>query len=172
MTNCNRQIQPHSLSDEAADFEDPLSDYEPRVYECGLHRALAEETIGTLQSQPCIELEPTATVQAAIDALHQAKTASLLLVSEGKVVGIFTERDVLEKVAEWYRDLAETPISEVMTAVPTVVYETDPVALAVEAIAIAGHRHLPVLTIHGNPSGILSPRRVFDFIEKHFAEQE
>ncbi|NNE01327.1 MAG: CBS domain-containing protein [Pirellulaceae bacterium] len=157
-----------SMSGDAVEFKDPLSDYEPVAYDSELHRALAEDTVDALTSQPCIEVEPSATVGEAIDRLHAANASSLLVVSDGKVVGIFTGRDVLEKVAERYANWADTAVGEVMTANPTVVYQTDPVAIALAAIAVAGHRHVPVLAIDGTSRGILSPRRVFDFIEKHF----
>ncbi len=155
-------------NDDPAAFEDPLSDYEPVQYESELHRALAEESVDTIESQPFVQVKPSATIRQAIEALHRAKVSSLLVVDEGSVVGILTERDVLEKVAEQYPKLAEAAVSEVMTANPTVIYETDPAAAALAAVAVAGHRHVPVLGIDNTLHGIVSPRRVFDFIEKHY----
>ena len=93
---------------------------------------------------------------------------SMLVVDEGRVVGILTERDVLEKVAEQYPRLANRPVSEVMTVDPAVVYESDPAAAAVASIAVAGHRHVPVLGMDKQIIGVIGPRRVFDFVEKHF----
>jgi CBS domain-containing protein len=156
-----------SQNDPAA-FEDPLSDYEPIQYESELHRALAEESAETIQSQPFVQVKSSATIRQAIEALHGSKISSLLVVDEGRVVGIFTERDVLEKVAEQYPKLAGTAVSEVMTANPTVVYETDPAAAALAAIAVGGHRHVPVLGVDNTLHGIVSPRRLFDFIEKYY----
>ncbi len=49
-----------------------------------------------------------------------------------------------------------------------VVYETDPTAVALASIALAGHRHVAVLGVGNTLLGIVSPRRVFDFIEKHY----
>ena len=97
-----------------------------------------------------------------------SRSASLLVVDDGRVIGIFTERDVLEKVAEQYPKLASHPVSEFMTADPAVVYQTDPAAAAVASIAVAGHRHVPVLGIDDDLIGVIGPRRVFDFVQKYF----
>ncbi len=154
--------------EDLAAFEDPLSDYEPIQYESELHRALAEESADTIESQPFVQVKSSITIRQAIETLHRSKISSLLVVDEGRVVGIFTERDVLEKVAEQYPTLADTAVSEVMTTNPTVVYETDPAAAALAAIAVGGHRHVPVLGVDNTVHGIVSPRRVFDFVQKHY----
>ena len=99
--------------------------------------------------------------------LRDARVSSLLVVDDETLVGVFTERDVLDKVSERYAKLAETPVSEVMTADPTVVYESDPAAAAIAAIAIAGHRHVPVVGMDNRLCGLVSPRRVLSFIELH-----
>ena len=151
-------------------FEDPLSDYEPPEYQCELERALAEESVSAIQSRPYVHVRANAPIRQAVQALHGSHTSSLLVVDDGKVVGIFTERDVLEKVAEQFPKLASHPVREVMTSNPTVVYECDPVGTALAAIAVAGHRHVPVLRVDATLDGIVSPRRVFEFLEKHFEE--
>ena len=149
-------------------FEDPLSDYEPIEYDCEIERALAEETVDKMQTRPFAQVAPTATVQEAVELLHGTNVASLLVVDEaGTLVGLFTERDVLERVAERYDRVASLPVRDVMTSNPTVVYESDPAAAAIAAIAVAGHRHVPVLGVDGSVMGLISPRRAFDFIEKH-----
>jgi CBS domain-containing protein len=149
-------------------FEDPLSNYEPPKYRSELERTLAEESVSEIQSQPFATIEVTTSVGDAVKTLYETQVSSLLVVSEEKVVGIFTERDVLEKVADKFPELADAPVSDVMTADPMVVYETDPVGAAIAAIAVAGHRHVPVLRVDSTLFGIVSPRRVFQYLEKHF----
>ena len=111
-------------------------------------------------------------IRDAVKTLYETQVSSLLVVADDRVVGIFTERDVLEKVAGDYPALADKPVQEVMTADPTVVYETDPVGAAVAAIAVAGHRHVPVLKMDSTLYGIVSPRRVIQYLEKHFGSLE
>ncbi len=149
-------------------FLDPLSNYEPLEYGNELQRTLAEEFVPAIELGPCVELDPNTPVQQAVLALHRLKVSSLLVVDDGRLVGIFTERDVLEKVAERFSRLADTPVCEVMTAEPIVVYECDPMGAALAAIAVGGYRHVPVLSVSDKVLGIVSPRRVFDFLESRF----
>jgi CBS domain-containing protein len=150
------------------EFVDPLSDYEPAEYPDNLHRALAEETVQTIQSRPYAEVAPTIPIRQAVHALHGLKVSSLLVVDQGRLVGIFTERDALEKVAEQYPKLADSPVSEVMTSDPIVVYDCDPLGAALAAIAIGGYRHVPVLSVNDKVLGIVSPRRVLDCLSQRF----
>jgi CBS domain-containing protein len=148
-------------------FEDPLSNYEPATYPSELHRVLSEETVGTIQTSPCIQIAADATVLQAMQALDKAGVSSLLVVEGDRLVGIFTERDVLERVADGLPQLADTPVAQVMTGEPTVIYESDPVGMAIAAIAVAGHRHVPVLKIDGSVLGIVSPKRVLSRINAY-----
>ena len=146
-------------------FEDPLHNYEPNEYPTELHRVLAEQTVAEIQSRPFVQISDSTPIRDAIQTMHGLSVSSLLVVRDAELVGIFTERDVLEKISEQFDRLASRPVSEFMTTDPTVVYETDPSAAAVAAIAIAGHRHVPMLKIDGTLGGIVSPLRVIHFFE-------
>ena len=148
-------------------FDDPLSDYEPQEYERELQRTLAEESVDALPCSPYVHIRASAPIRQAVQTLQGTHCSSLLVVEDGRVVGIFTERDVLERVAEHFSKLSARPVSEVMTADPLVIYESDPVGMALAAIAVAGHRHVPVLKVDATLVGIVSPRRLFDFLVDH-----
>ncbi len=148
------------------DFVDPLSDFEPAEYSSELHRALAEDTVAAMQSSPFVQVTSETSIDDALQALEESNVSSVLVVEGEKLVGIFTERDVLEKVADRLLQLSDKPVRDVMTLNPSVVYETDPVGTAVAAIAVAGHRHVPVLTLDGRVMGIVSPKRVLHFLEE------
>ena len=55
-----------------------------------------------------------------------------------------------------------------MTPDPTIVFHSDAAAPAAAAIAVAGHRHVPVLDMYEHVQGVVSPQRVFAFMEKYF----
>jgi CBS domain-containing protein len=154
------------------DWEDPLCNYEPREYADALEEALAEELVGDVPSKPYAEIPADKTVYGALQALSGLKVATLLVVEEGQLVGVFTERDVLEKVSTRFGEVKDLPVREVMTTNPIVVYETDPVGRALSAIAAAGYRRVPVLDINEKVVGVISPRRVFSFLQDHFGYSE
>lgn len=149
------------------DFEDPLSNYDPAEYQSALEAALAETPVSAIQSKPYAEVASDTPIRQAVHALHGLQVASLLVVDDGQLVGIFTERDVLERVAEDFPKLADQPISNVMTSNPLVVYASDPAGTALAAISSAGYRHVPVLDSAQQVEGIVSPRRVFNFLSSH-----
>ncbi|QDV83274.1 cyclic nucleotide-binding/CBS domain-containing protein [Stieleria sp.] len=147
---------------------DPLSNFEPAEYDTELERALAEDPIAEIDAKPYLQISPHASVLEAVEMLHDSGAASLLVVDGEHLVGIFTERDVLEKVVEKYPRVCGQPVENFMTTNPTIVYQSDPSAAAAAAIAVAGHRHVPVLDMDECVQGVISPKRMFAFMQKHF----
>ena len=146
------------------DFEDPLENYDPVEYSSALEQALAEECVTEITFQPFATVTPTTSIRDAIGQLRSQEISSLLVVEGQNLVGIFTERDVLEEVALQFSLLGDHPVSDVMTKDPFVVYETDAAGAALAAIAIAGYRHVPVVNTSGKLLGVVSPQRVFAFM--------
>ena len=56
------------------------------------------------------------------------EVACLVVAENMRLVGVFTKRDVLDKVALQFQEIKDRPVSGVMTSQPEFVYETDPVA--------------------------------------------
>jgi CBS domain-containing protein len=101
---------------------------------------------------------PTVTVREAIDAMKDDPMAAVAVVDAGKVVGIFTERDVLKKIAAHPKLLAE-PVSSHMTPDPVILREDDTMAYAHNKMGDGGFRHIPVVQ-NGNLIGMLSGRDI------------
>ena len=101
-------------------------------------------------------------VDAPVDdaiARMQAEGIDCLLVTErGELVGIFTDRDAILKVAG--RRSAGMTIGEVMTHDPVILRSGDPVAVAINKMAVGGFRHVPIVD-RGKPTGVVSARDVF-----------
>ena len=152
-------------------FSDPLSDYEPARYNNDTQRVIAEDSVLAIQTQPCAEVRPGTSIRLALQVLRDLRIARLVVVENRRIVGIFTERDVLENIAERYQRVADSPVREFMTCDPVVVYECDPVGAALAAIAVGGYRHVPVLSMSDEVLGIVSPRRVFDFLQRRIGAE-
>lgn len=150
-----------------SEFVDPLSNFDPPEYASELQQVFAELDVDAMSIQPYLSISPSTSVREAVGLLNDSKTACLLVVEADRLVGIFTERDVLERVAEQFSRVADHAVADFMTTDPTIVYESDPVATALAAIAIAGHRHVPVLDLDDKVIGVASPRRAFQFMERY-----
>lgn len=153
------------------EFRDPLSDYAPIEYTDALERALVEETIAAIQTRPYVEVSPDHSVHQALQVLSGLRISSLLVVQARRLVGVFTERDTLQRVASRYREIRSMQVADVMTCDPVVVYETDPAATALGAIVAAGYRHVPVLDLQEQVVGVISPRRVLAFLQDRHRQQ-
>ncbi len=131
--------------------------------ETPLERRLVVEHLSDLGHRDPIMLPSTARVREAIGAMQAAGVGSVLVTRDGRLVGIFTERDALLKVAGMNDGAMDAPLGEVMTADPVVLREDDSIAVAIHKMAVGGFRHIP-LTRGGQPTGIVSARDVFGHI--------
>ncbi len=149
---------------EGENFQDPLENYEPKKYADALEQALADQQIGAIRHEPFTVISPQTPVQEAIEKLAGQHIACLLVGEKEKLVGVFSERDVLREVAFEYENVKDHPVSEVMTRDPIFVYESDTAASALTVMALCGYRHVPVLDINEKLIGVISPQRITDFL--------
>ncbi len=122
--------------------------------------------IADLISGNVVQLPASATVLDAARLMYQHRIGCLPIIEEGKLRGIFTERDALYRVMAVGRDPGITPLSGVMTPHPATVM---PETRAVDALRImreGGFRHLPVVS-EGEVMGMVSLR---DFAGAEFEE--
>ncbi len=150
-----------------SDLPDPLEDYEPPHYDDPLEEALDTRTVLDLQTVPCETVPSTATIETAVGRLVAIEHACLLVEENGKLVGLFTDRDLLKRVALEYPHIKDQPVSSVMTKDPVYVNDDDAAAAALHVIAVSGHRHVPVLKLDGTIAGVITPRRITAFLLQH-----
>jgi len=62
-------------------------------------------------------------------------------------------------------------LTEVMTANPLVVHETDSPGTALNLMAVQSFRHVPILSVDKKVVGIIGPRRLTDYLQKQVASQ-
>ncbi len=156
------------LTGDPSNFQDPLENYEEQTYSDELERALVEETVAAIQSAPFDCISPDTTIEDAVKKLAASDVACLLVEEEGDLVGLFTDREVLDKLAVEYESVKNMPVRMVMTADPVFVYSTDTPAAVLHVMAVSGHRHVPVIARDGNLLGIASPQRVVGFLQQYF----
>ncbi|CAK0747201.1 CBS domain-containing protein [Azospirillaceae bacterium] len=122
-----------------------------------------------LRGQKLLHLPPSTTVQEAVRAMVDRHVAAVVVSeSEGKLNGIFTERDVMIRVVAPGLNPTTTPLSRVMTIAPTTISAETTVREAL--MEMDGHniRHLPVMEGE-RVIGIVSMR---DFVGDEVAELE
>jgi CBS domain-containing protein len=112
------------------------------------------------------------TVARAARLMERKNVGALLAVDDGKLVGIFTERDIVFRVVAHGRDVATTRVADVMTRQPHTIGPHERFGLALLIMHDKGFRHLPVVD-GGRIVGILSARRAMDpDLEEFVSEAE
>jgi CBS domain-containing protein len=105
----------------------------------------------------------SATAADAIEAMNRRRMGAAAVVDEhGIVAGVFTERDVLTRVALSGRDPHKIPITEVMTTPVLLATRATSIAEATSVMIDHHRRHLPVVEDDGRLIGILSIRHVLE----------
>jgi CBS domain-containing protein len=131
-----------------------------------VERSLMEDAVDQLTPRQAVTLPPTATVKQAIQVMLSHDIGAVLIVNDaGKLVGIFSERDLLTKVASPHVDHTTQPVSDFMTPNPETVRPTDRLAFVLHKMDCGGYRHLPVLS-DGQPAGMISVRDMLRHITR------
>jgi CBS domain-containing protein len=132
-----------------------------------LARNLKVESVSRLRAAAALCLAPEQTVAEAVAIMRQHRVGYVLVCQGGRVEGIFTERDLLRRVLAEGRPLS-APLSEVMTRDPVTVQAGEPIGQVVGRMQEGGYRHLPVVDCVGRPVGVLSVKRIVQYVVEHF----
>jgi len=104
---------------------------------------------------PTHSVSPAMTVAAAVEVLNANKVGSVLVMDGQRLVGIFTERDVLRRVVGARKDPEKTRVADVMTRELAVMKPGSTVEDAMSVISEKRIRHLPVVE-DGKVVGVIS----------------
>ncbi len=134
-----------------------------------------EVKVRHLMSSPPIVVSSGVRVDEAVRVMWDKRVGSVIVVDdEGKLAGIFTERDVIFAAAKGAL-CASAPITDLMSRNVITVGPDDDAAVAVERMRQANVRHLPVIDAAGKPVGMLSIRDIVDaasLLLRIFAQSE
>ncbi len=128
---------------------------------------MSQQSIAQLIKRQVIHLAPSASVRQAAQLMSENHIGALLVMDEGRLAGIFTERDALNRVLAEGRDPDSTLLSEVMTRDPVTLSPQTAATQALRLMGEIGFRHLPVVE-DDEVYGIISLRD-FVGVELHLA---
>ena len=113
-------------------------------------------------------VEPDAKLSAAVKILAERKIGAVLVMNQGRLEGILSERDIVRVLSERGAGVLDEPVSSVMTRKVVTCKETDTVAELMETMTTGKFRHLPVVD-NGTVVGLIS---IGDIVKRRVQEYE
>jgi predicted transcriptional regulator len=117
-----------------------------------------------------IETEKGTKVGAVLDKMRASHRKCALVMDHGKLIGIFTERDIVVKVAGKL-DVVQKPIDELMTPSPITMDAGVTVVEASRHIASTPHRYIPVVNKEGVVLGTVTYYAIIKYISDYFPQE-
>jgi CBS domain-containing protein len=113
-------------------------------------------------------VEPDTKLSAAIKILGERKIGAVLVMSQGRIEGILSERDIVRVLGERGAKVLDEPVSAVMTRKVVGCRESDTVSSLMERMTLGKFRHLPVIE-DGRVVGLIS---IGDVVKRRVQEYE
>jgi CBS domain-containing protein len=114
-----------------------------------------------MEREKLLTAPPQTTVSEAATSMATRKVGAIMVVEGRRLVGIFTERDVVTRVIARGLDVRSTRLADVMTADPKTMSPEKSFGYAMLMMHEGGFRHVPVIE-NGEPVGIVSARNALD----------
>lgn len=126
-----------------------------------------------IQNREFVTSTPEKTVYSIAAHMRSYRAAAVLVVdeSDGSLLGICTERDLVFKVVADGLDAKKTAVGDVMTVNPQTISPDKPFGHALHMMFEGGFRHLPVVDAAGRPIGVLSSRDALGLEAFHFRQE-
>jgi CBS domain-containing protein len=112
-----------------------------------------------------LSVEPETRIAEVARDMRQADSDCVAVMSQGRLVGIITERDLVRAIADGI-DPREARADLVMTAEPATVDADEDVAMVAVKMMRLGIRHLPVVDKAGKPVGLVSARNLVAILDR------
>ena len=110
-----------------------------------------------IEDQRPVTADASMTVAAASRLMKSRRIGAILVLDDGRLAGIFTERDALFRVIAEGRSPDTTKLGEVMTVNPRTITPDRPFGHALHLMYEGEFRHVPVVE-NGRPLGMVSAR--------------
>jgi CBS domain-containing protein len=128
-----------------------------------LERQIWKDRIKLLAPQTPLAVASGTPVRDVLKLLVDRSIGCVLVVDEGKLAGIFSERDALMRLGPDAQSLGHEPVSKYMTASVESLGLDDRIVFALHKMDIGGFRHVPIVE-DGQPRGVISIRDILRYM--------
>lgn len=162
--NCGYDNVPGA--EECASCEQDLTHLDRPEPRDRIEQCLLLDTVRDLGPAKPVQIRSTETVQEALGTMALHNVGAVLVVGPGdELMGILSERDILNDVCGVVDDYHDRPVTEFMTPNPITVTLDEKLAFALYKMDVGGYRHLPVLESR-HPVGMISVRDLLRYVAR------
>ena len=132
-----------------------------------IEHALRHEQLGNLPLSNPACVPPDTSLETTLRLMREQGVGCVLVCDGERLVGIFTERDVLNKLIGSSVNESET-VDRFMTPQPASLTPRHTLGEAVRLMTEHGYRHIPLLDERGRRAGLVAARDIVNYIAEHF----
>jgi len=157
------------IADDDILFEEGMIEAERDSRPEGLAAAGLSHQVGQLPVlRPPVTCNAGSTLRDAIAIMQAEQIGYVVIVSDEKLVGMFTERDVLNKVVAQNVDIDTQFVDEFMVANPEVLRPHFDIAYAINQMSAGGYRHIVIVDDEDHPVNVVSARNIVEYLAELF----
>jgi len=132
-------------------------------------RSLQIIEVLAIELEPPLVLDGSNSVSDTIQTMRDRRLGYALITDDDKLVGIFTERDVLLSVLD-ENEVLQQPVAKLMTPAPVCVHALDTVWRVVSLMHEGGFRQIPVVDEEQRVLACVRHKDIAEYLVNHFAE--
>jgi CBS domain-containing protein len=133
---------------------------------------LATTPVSTLARPDPLSVGPETKLGKVVEMMQEHKRGAVVIHdAEGKLAGIFTERDLMLRVDVTSAAWRDQPISSAMTDTPRTLLPRASLAKAIRLMTRGVFRHVPIVDEERRCVGMLSIRAILQYITEHYPEE-
>ena len=155
-------------------LDDEFKQMDEREFEEALEMQEAvtiNDPITSLELQKMVVVESDTTIARVIELFQAERVACVLVTEDGTLSGIFTERDVIMKLAGKGFDYSKEVVNNYMTKSPDVLRSDDRIAFALNRMTEGGYRHVPIVDSKGKPVGLVGILDIIKDLAVYYSDE-
>jgi CBS domain-containing protein len=154
-------------ADECQECGGSLWGYDPKGNE--VEQGLASHPISVLCPREPVCVPPDTPVREVIAEMAEKNVGCVLVEINAHLIGVFSERDILNKVSIAKANL-DRPVADFMTTAPATATKADSIGFVLQTMDLGGYRHLPIVNSANIATGVISARDVLRFLSVKYAK--
>jgi len=130
--------------------------------------SLNSETVGAADPDEPLAVTADTPLRDVLLLMKAQRTGSVIVCNDGKLAGIFTERDALRLMAR--QAPLDVPVQTAMSRNVSTLTADSTVGLAIRQMSDGGYRRLPIVDGQNAPQGMINVRGIVHYLVQHFPQ--